>query len=71
MITLKEALKLTTKSDSELVYIQKQGAAAHDGMIYTVKEIKNKFDMKHTYVTFIQPHFSCYDYSGYMELTIK
>ena len=46
MITLKEALKLTTKSDSELVYIQKQGAGSHDWMIYTVKEIKNKFDMK-------------------------
>lgn len=65
MITLKEAIKLTDIKDMELCYIRNKGSNKHDGKYLTIKEIRDKFDMKNTFVTKITPRFSFYgDYNG-------
>lgn len=65
MITLKEAIKLTDIQDDELYYIRNKGSDKHDGKYLTGKNIRDKFDMKNTFVTKITPRFSFYgDYNG-------
>ena len=65
MITLKEAIKLTDIKDRELCYIRNKGSDKNGGKYLTIKEIRDKFDMKNTFVTKITPRFSFYgDYNG-------
>lgn len=64
MITLKEAIKLTKLSDDDICYIRKEGESKHDAKIMSVKEIRNKLDMKNTEVVGILPRFSEFDYCG-------
>ena len=65
MITLKEAIKLTDIKDGELCYIRNKGSDKHDGKYLTGKNIRDKFDMKNTFVTKITPRFSFYgEYNG-------
>ena len=59
MITLKQAIKLLSLDDSDIVYICKkhhQSFADH----YSVREIRNKFDMKNTIVKKIYPNHFVY-----------
>ena len=64
MITLKEAMKLTDIQDNELCYLRNKGNDKYRGEYLTGKEIRNKFDMKNTFVTKIIPRFSFYEYNG-------
>lgn len=55
MITLKQAIKLLDLHDDDIVYFCKfhcQTLAKY----YSVKEIRNKFDMKRVMVKRIYPH---------------
>lgn len=70
MITLKEAIKLTRLSDDDICYIRKEGASKYDAKAMSVKEIRNKLDIKNTGVTGISPRFSEFDYRG-MEFSIE
>lgn len=71
MINLKEAIKITKITEKETFYMKKEGTGKHDGKFFTLKEIKNQYDMKNTIVTSIQPRFSFYgDYEG-IEFEIK
>ena len=49
MITLKQAIKLLDLKDDDFVYICKEHHQSF-APFYSVKEIRNKFDMKHTKV---------------------
>lgn len=70
MINLKEALKITKIAEDEVIYIRKEGFSKYDVDIVTLKEVRNKYDMKNTMVTSIQPRFdSDGEYCG-MELEI-
>ena len=65
MITLKEAIKLTDINDRELCYIRNKGSDKNGGKYLTRKEIRDKFDMKNTFVTKITPRFTFYgEYNG-------
>lgn len=65
MITLKEAMKLTDIKDNELCYLRNKGDDRYSGEYLTSKKIRNKFDMKNTFVTKITPRFSFYgEYNG-------
>lgn len=70
MITLKEALKVTKISEDEILYIRKKETEKYQVEILTLKEIRNKYDMKNIIVTGIQPRFLCGNYHG-MEFEIK
>ena len=60
MITLKQAIKLLDLTDDDAVYLCKQ---RHQSFAtrYTIKEIRNKFDMKNTIVKKIYPNHFFYD----------
>ncbi len=59
MITLKQAIKLLNLQDDDFVYFCKKHCEPF-APFYSVKEIKNKFDMKKTMVKKIYPyHFIC------------
>lgn len=65
MITLKEAIKLIDINDRELCYIRNKGSDKYGGKYLRIKEIRDKFDMKNTFVTKITPKFSFYgEYEG-------
>ena len=57
MITLKKAIKLLSLKDDDIIFMCKEH---HQPLakFYTIKEIRNKFDMKNTMVKKIYPnHF--------------
>ena len=65
MITLKEAMKLTDIQDNELCYLRNKGDDKYSSKILTGRNIRDKFDMKNTFVTKIIPRFSFYgEYNG-------
>lgn len=70
MVTLKEAIKLTKLSDGDVCYLRKEGKTKYEAKVVSVKEIRNKLDMKNTEVVSILPRFSAFDYRG-MEFEIK
>lgn len=70
MISLKEAIKLTELSMSDICFLKNEGGNRHDMQILTVREITNTFDMKRTMVTRILPRFSSFEYEG-VEFTIR
>ena len=57
MISLKEALKLIKMTENEVVYIKKEYTGKFDGNYYSLREIRNTFDIKNRKVTSIQPRF--------------
>ena len=61
MITLKEAFKLTAVSDQEVVYLEEKG---QEQKIMTVRQVKEKYDLKATKVVKIYPKFSEFDFKG-------
>ena len=64
MITLKQAIRLLDLGDDEIIYICKEHHQSFASS-YSVREIRNKFDMKHTMIKKIYPnHFA---YSGDLE----
>lgn len=69
MITLKDALILAKVCDTDICYLKQRGASKHDASIVTLREIREKYDIKHTFVTAIQPRFIEFDYVG-MEFEI-
>ena len=70
MITLIQAFKLCDIRDDEIVYLTKHGKSYYFPYIYTGKEVREKYDMKHTLVTMIRPRFNFGEYEG-MGFTIK
>lgn len=61
MVTLKQAIRLLDLDDNEIIYICKEHHQIFASS-YSIREIRNKFDMKHTIVKKIYPnHFM---YSG-------
>lgn len=70
MITLKGAIKLVKLSDDDVCYIRKEGESKYEAKVMSIKEIKNKLDVKNTEVVGILPRFSGFDYRG-MEFEIK
>lgn len=59
MITLKQAIKLLDLDDDEIVYICKEHHQPF-ASCYSVREIRNKFDMKNTIVKKIYPNHFVY-----------
>lgn len=70
MITLKEAIKLAKISDREIFYLRKENANKYDAEIFTLKDLRDKYDMKNTMVVSIQPRFLDGDYCG-IEFEVK
>ena len=70
MITLREAVNLCKIPDHEVVFLRPQGMQKYWGTPYTVKEIRNRFDMRKTMVVGIAPHFCWCEYDGF-EFEIK
>lgn len=73
MIDLYTALKLVNAldSDEEIVHLRKSGQIfKSEYELLTVKEIKNKYDMRKTEVIEMLPYFSCGEYEGFL-FTIK
>jgi len=70
MITLTQAFKLCDIMDKEVVYLRKNGDPWHFPLIYTGKEVRQKYDMKHTIVIRIRPRFSFGEFEG-MEFITK
>lgn len=52
--------------DRNLVFLKKQGNGLlpNPDEILTVKQVKEKYDMRRTRVTRIVPYFCCEDYEG-------
>ena len=70
MITLKQAISLLDLSDSDMVYICREHLdqlAPH----LTIKQIREKYDMKKTEVIKIYPNHYRYSDSSEWELIIK
>lgn len=70
MITLTQAFKLCDIRDDEVVFFRKKDDPAHFPLIYTGKEVRQKYDMKHTIILHIRPRFSFGEYEG-MEFITK
>ena len=70
MVTLKEAIALCDIRENEVVFLRKDGESYLTTIPMTLKEIRNKYDMKRTMVSKISPHFCCEDFKG-MELAIS
>ena len=70
MITLKQAIKLLNLSDDDIIYFCHKH---HERFApsYTVKEIREKFDMKNTNVKNIYPYHFRYDNDISWEFIIK
>ena len=72
MITLTQAFKLCNVRDDEVVFLQKRADQPDFGCWgYALSGIKTrqKYDMKHTMVSRIRPHFSFGAYEG-IEFTV-
>ena len=67
MIPLKEAFKLCCIDDREIVGLRDSGSK---NLISTCpltgREVRNKYDMKNTFVTEIAPRFLYDDYEGFL-----
>ena len=59
MISLKEAVKITRMEDDDVCYLRDEKKDQYATEIISVRNIRNKYDMKNTYVTIIQPRYSC------------
>lgn len=70
MITLTQAFRLCRVRDDEVVYLRKPSVSFNWPSIYTGKEVREKYDMKHTMVTEIHPRFSFGEFEG-MEFIVK
>lgn len=66
MITLKQAIQVTKLEDDEICYLRKvESPSMLDSKLVTVKEIRNKYDMKKTKVIGLKPKFALDgDYRG-------
>lgn len=82
MVSLYEAVKLTGRldRDDDIVYLKndKKNDKKNDDLfgrntpdeILTVKQLKEKYDLRRTKVVRIAPYFCCMDYEGQL-LVIK
>lgn len=79
MVTLKEAIALCDVRENEVVYITKQTEYCDIHLQkktellttpMTLREIREKCDMKNMMVCLIKPHFCCGDFEG-MEFKIS
>lgn len=73
MIDLYTVLKLINAldSDEEIVHLRrKEQIFKSEYELLTVRQIKNKYDMRKTKVVEILPYFCCGDYNGFL-LTIE
>lgn len=61
MVTLKEAFKLTAVSDQEAVYLEEKGQKEK---VMSVRQAKEKYDLKATKVVRIYPKFNNFNYKG-------
>ena len=59
MITLKQAIQLLDLNDDEIIYICKKHYQSFADS-YSVRDIRNKFDMKNTIVKKIYPNHFAY-----------
>lgn len=72
MVSLYDAVKLTggLDDDASLVYLKKDSsddtlfAKNTPDEILTVKQLKEKYDLRHTQVVRISAYFCCYEYKG-------
>lgn len=69
MISLSEALKLTKPTDRSMIWLRQAGkmkcGLAWDVKPMTLKNVREKFDMKAVMVHEIRPCFICEDYEGF------
>ena len=70
MITLKEAMIVCDVKTDEVVYIIQNVRPLPRTTPMTLREIRNKYDMKNTMVTRISPYFCCNEFEG-MAFEIK
>lgn len=70
MITLTQAFRLCCIRDDEIVCLRKKNESFYFPSFYTGKEVREKYDMKHTKVREIRPRFSFGEYEG-MEFIIN
>lgn len=71
MVTLKEAIKLADIQEDELVYLKQEGSSKFDRELMTLREIRNKLDMKNLKVVSIKPSFSFDGEFQGMEFVLK
>lgn len=71
MVTLKQAIKLLDMREDEIIYLRSPRQDKPPYLRYSVKQIKEKFDMKHTYVSKINPYHYLYSSDINWEFTIK
>ena len=74
MVSLKEALKLTKLQIGDIVFLTNYDSKREFQLftqVFTVKEILEKFDIKHTFVTETSPHFLYGEYQGLLFTIIK
>ena len=72
MVTLKEAFRLCGIKDHEIVWFsdKKEGAYLW-AYPMTGKEVRQKYDMRRTVVTLIQPHFNFNEWVGFLFIIKK
>lgn len=71
MIDLYEAFKLTKIQMDDVVFLKTCDAVKGQHQILTKREIVQKLDMRHTFVTEISPYFICGDYQGLLFTILK
>ena len=71
MITLKEAFKLCRIGDSEIVRLRDSSRDWISACPLTGQEVRNRYDMKNTFVTEIAPRFTGGNYEGFLFMIRK
>lgn len=68
MVCLKEVLNLTKPNDCSTLWLRRAGTRrcgiAYDSKPMTLKEVRERLDMKAVMVHEIKPKFLCNDYGG-------
>lgn len=66
MITLREAFKLCSIEDREIVHFRdSMENEPTPGFMATGKEVREKYNMKNIMVTAIMPYFCCGEFEGF------
>ena len=72
VITLKEAFKLCRIDDGEIVRLRDSGSRdLISARPLTGREVRNRYDMKNTFVTEIAPRFIGGNYEGFLFIIRK
>ena len=72
MVTLKEAFKLCRVDDRQVIHLCDSVEMAQMwSRPMTGKEVREKYDMKHTMVTAIFPHFCIGEFEGFTFVITK